>query len=84
MCFCVFVLLEASAKLLKATISYFVSIPLFLSLCSPVRMKELGFRSTYFHEISYLSCLKNMPIKFKVHKSLTRITCTLHEGQQNL
>jgi hypothetical protein len=40
-------LLGALAKLLKATISFIMSV----SVCPPVRMEQLGYHWTDFHEI---------------------------------
>ena len=84
--FCVFVLLEASAKLRKVTISYFISIPLSLSL-SVLLSVRLSDRP---HEVTWLPrnyifeffFFENLSIKFKFYKNLTRITCTSHEDQQ--
>ena len=47
-----------------------------------VRMEQLGFHWTDFHEISYWSIFSNICWKyFKFHQNVTRITSTLHKDQ---
>jgi hypothetical protein len=60
--------LGAFAQLGKATISFVMSV------CLSIRVKQLISHWKDFDENLYLSILYNMSIKFKFHKSPTRIT----------
>jgi hypothetical protein len=67
--------LGAFAKLRKATISLVMSVSVCLSVrpsipppvCPSVRMEQLGFHRTDFHEMWYLSAVRKSVEKFKCH-----------------
>ena len=57
-------LLDAFAKLRKATVTFVVAVP--LSLCPPVRMEQLGSHWTDFHEIWYMSIFRKSVERIQV------------------
>ena len=63
------VFLGAFAKLLKATVNFVMTV------CSSVRVEQLGSRRTDFHEIWYLSALRN---------SVEKIQFSLKAGKNNV
>ena len=67
--------LGLSAKLRKATVSYVMSVRLF------VRIEQVGSNWTAFHGIWCLNIffLENLSRKFKFHWNLTRVTGTVVE-----
>jgi hypothetical protein len=67
-------LLGAFAKLQETTISFVMSVP------PSVRMEQLGYHWTNFHEIWYEYFAKIFR-KFWFNYNLTRITGTVHEDK---
>ena len=56
-----------------------------MSVCSSVRMEQLGSHRTDFHDIWHCQdffFFENMSRKFKFNQNLKRMTCTLHKDQQ--
>ena len=73
------ILLDAFAKLRRATISFVVSTSARLFVCLSVRISQLGFHRTGFHEIWYSSIFRknveNIQVSLKSDKNNMYCTC---------